>query len=54
MASNSLNGNTTSLVPDDLVHINGPITEDAVIGVLQQRSVAGENYVCTLYVDYIL
>lgn len=48
MASNSLNGNTTSLVPDDLVHIRGPITEDAVVGVLQQRSVAGENYVCML------
>ncbi|KAJ7378290.1 Myosin [Desmophyllum pertusum] len=44
MASNSLNGNTTSLPPDDLVHLSGPITEDAVIGVLQQRSTAGENY----------
>ena len=45
MASNSLNGNTTSLRPDNLVHLSGPITEDAVLGVLQQRSVAGENYV---------
>ena len=48
MASNSLNGNTTSLLPDDLVHISGAITEDAVVGVLQQRSVAEENYVCML------
>ena len=45
IASNSLNGNTTSPLPDDLVHICGPITEDAVVGVLKQRSVAGENYV---------
>jgi len=48
IASNSLNGNTTSALPDDLVHISGPITEDAVVGVLKQRSVAGENYVSML------
>jgi len=54
MASNSQNGNITSLVQEDLVHISGPITEDAVISVLQQRSVTGENYVCISYVDYIL
>lgn len=53
MASNSLNGNTTSLLPDDLVHINGPTTEDAVVAVLQQRSAAGENYVCMLISSYI-
>lgn len=46
MVSNSQSGNTTSLQPDDLVHIGGPITEDAIVSVLQQRSVAGENYVC--------
>lgn len=44
MVSNSQSGNTTSLQPDDLVHISGPITEDAIVSVLQQRSVAGENY----------
>lgn len=46
MVSNSQSGNTTSLQPDDLVHIGGPITEDAIVSVLQHRSVAGENYVC--------
>ena len=48
MVSNSQSGNTPSLLPDDLVHICGPITEDAVVGVLQKRSVAGENYVCLI------
>ena len=48
MVSNSQSGNTTSLLPDDLVDICGPITEDAVVGALQKRSVAGENYVCLL------
>lgn len=46
MVSNSQSGNTTSLLHGDLVHIGGPITEDAIVGVLQQRSVAQENYVC--------
>lgn len=41
--SNALTGSTTSL--DDLVHVTGPITEDAIIKVLQQRSALGENYV---------
>ena len=48
MPSNSVDGNITSLPPDDLVHVTGPITEDAVIKVLQQRSAAGENYVSTI------
>ena len=48
LPSNSLNGNITSLSPDDLVHLSGPVTEDAIIRVLQQRSMAGENYVCTM------
>ncbi len=52
LASNSLNGNTTSLPPDDVVHLNGPITEDAVVGMLQQRSAAGENYVCVMIFSY--
>lgn len=45
MASNSVSGNKTSLPPDDLVHLNGPITEAALLGALQQRSAAAENYV---------
>lgn len=44
MASNSVSGNQTSLPPDDLVHLNGPITEAALLDVLQQRSAAAENY----------
>lgn len=44
MASNSVSGNQISTPPDDLVHLNGPITEAAVLGALQQRSAAGENY----------
>ena len=51
MVSNSRSGNTTSLLPDDLVHISGPVTEDAVVGVLQKRSVAGENYVCNIMLN---
>lgn len=45
MASNSVSGNKTSLPPDDLVHLTGPITEAALLGALQQRSAAAENYV---------
>ena len=45
MASNSVSGNKTSLPPDDLVHLNGPITEAVVLEVLKQRSAAAENYV---------
>ena len=48
MPSNAVNGNITSLPPSDLVHVSGPITEDAVIGVLQQRNAVGENYVWTM------
>ena len=44
MASNSVSGNQTSLPPDDLVHLTGPITEAALLGALQQRSAAAENY----------
>ena len=51
LPSNSLNGNITSSPPDDLVHLSGPVTEDAIIRVLQQRSMAGENYVCTMGVS---
>ena len=43
--SNALTGSTTSQSLDDLVHVSGPITEDAIIKVLQQRSALGENYV---------
>lgn len=43
--SNALTGSTTSQSLDDLVHVTGPITEDAIIKVLQQRSAMGENYV---------
>ena len=53
MPSNSLNGNTTSLPPDDLVHISGPITEDTVLGALRERSAAGENYVCEKYCFFL-
>lgn len=42
--SNALTGSTTSQSLDDLVHVTGPITEDAIIKVLQQRSALGENY----------
>ncbi|KAK2557261.1 Unconventional myosin-VIIb [Acropora cervicornis] len=42
--SNALTGSTTSQSLDDLVHVTGPITEDAIIKVLQQRSAMGENY----------
>lgn len=45
MASNSVGGNQTSLPPDDLVHLTGPITEAVLLEVLQQRSAAAENYV---------
>ena len=45
MASNSVSGNQTSLPPDDLVHLTGPITEAALLEVLQQRSATAENYV---------
>lgn len=31
--------------PEDLVHLAGPITEDGIVRVLQQRSAAGHNYV---------
>lgn len=43
--SNALTGSTTSQSLDDLVHVTGPITEEAIIKVLQQRSALGENYV---------
>lgn len=43
--SNALTGSTTSQSLDDLVQVNGPITEDAIIKVLRQRSALGENYV---------
>lgn len=45
--SNSVDGNLTNLPPSDLVHLSGPVTEDAITRVLQQRSAVGENYVCT-------
>lgn len=44
MPSNALSGSVTSQSFDDLVHATGPITEDAIIRVLQQRSALGENH----------
>ena len=45
--SNSVDGNLTNLPPGDLVHLSGPVTEDAITRALQQRSAVGENYVRT-------
>ena len=43
-ASNTRDGNTT-VCPDDLLNLSGPITEDAVLKALEQRFSVGQNYV---------
>lgn len=46
-ASNSVVSNQTSS-PEDLVYLSGPITEDSIVQVLQQRSTTGQNYVSVI------